>query len=68
VAEEWDNQIPSLLAGKFDVVLTMGPNPERRKVIDFTNPYVITPNTFLVPADGSLAALNRTGFTGDRLV
>ncbi|KYB45007.1 hypothetical protein AB664_15480 [Brucella anthropi] len=49
VAQDWDSQIPSLLAGKFDVVLTMGPNPERRKAIDFSDPYVITPNTFLVP-------------------
>jgi ABC-type amino acid transport substrate-binding protein len=61
VAQEWDSQIPSLLAGKFDVVLTMGPNPERRKVIDFSNPYVITPNTFLVAADGPLAKLPHTG-------
>jgi len=61
VAQDWDSQIPSLLAGKFDVVLTMGPNPERRKAIDFSEPYVITPNTFLVPADGPLASLPHTG-------
>jgi octopine/nopaline transport system substrate-binding protein len=61
VVQDWDSQIPSLLAGKFDVVLTMGPNPERRKVIDFSDPYVITPNTFLVPADGPLANLPHTG-------
>jgi ABC-type amino acid transport substrate-binding protein len=61
VAQDWDSQIPSLLAGKFDVVLTMGPNPERRKVIDFSDPYVITPNTFLVPADGPLANLPHAG-------
>lgn len=61
VAQDWDSQIPSLLAGKFDVVLTMGPNPERRKVIDFSDPYVITPNTFLVAADGPLANLPHTG-------
>ncbi|MBO1041588.1 transporter substrate-binding domain-containing protein [Brucella pituitosa] len=61
VAQDWDGQIPSLLAGKFDVVLTMGPNPERRKVIDFSDPYVITPNTFLVPAEGPLANLPYTG-------
>ncbi|MFC7066974.1 transporter substrate-binding domain-containing protein [Brucella rhizosphaerae] len=61
VAQDWDGQIPSLLAGKFDVVLTMGPNPERRKVIDFSDPYVITPNTFLVPAEGPLANLPHTG-------
>ncbi len=61
VAQDWDSQIPSLLAGKFDVVLTMGPNPERRKTIDFSVPYVITPNTFLVPTDGPLANLPHTG-------
>lgn len=61
VAQDWDSQIPSLLAGKFDVVLTMGPNPERRKTIDFSLPYVITPNTFLVPSDGPLADLPHTG-------
>ena len=61
VAQDWDSQIPSLLAGKFDVVLTMGPNPERRKTIDFSVPYVITPNTFLVPSDGPLASLPHTG-------
>lgn len=61
VAQDWDSQIPSLLAGKFDIILTAGPNPERRKVIDFTNPYVITPNTFMVPADGPLAELPHTG-------
>ncbi|MBC2886375.1 transporter substrate-binding domain-containing protein [Ochrobactrum sp. CM-21-5] len=61
VAQDWDSQIPSLLAGKFDVVLTMGPNPERRKVIDFSDPYVITPNTFLVAAQGPLANLPHTG-------
>ncbi|MBD9389295.1 transporter substrate-binding domain-containing protein [Agrobacterium sp. AGB01] len=61
VAQDWDSQIPSLLAGKFDAVLTMGPNEERRKVIDFSDPYVITPNTFLVAADGPLTKLPHTG-------
>jgi octopine/nopaline transport system substrate-binding protein len=61
VAQDWDSQIPSLLSGKFDVVLTMGPNEERRKAIDFSDPYVITPNTFLVAADGPLAKLPHSG-------
>jgi len=61
VAQSWDSQIPSLVAGKFDAVLTMGPNPQRRKVIDFTVPYAITPNTFLVSADGPLANLPHMG-------
>lgn len=61
VAQDWDSQIPSLVAGKFDAVLTMGPSPERRAVIDFSNPYVITPDTFLVDANGPLADLPYTG-------
>lgn len=61
VAQDWDSQIPSLVAGKFDAVLTMGPNPKRREVIDFTDPYAITPNTFLVSADGPLVNLPHAG-------
>lgn len=61
IAQDWDSQIPSLVAGKFDAVLTMGPSPERREVIDFSNPYVITPDTFLVDANGPLADLPYTG-------
>ncbi|GHD23037.1 transporter substrate-binding domain-containing protein [Tianweitania populi] len=61
VAQDWDSQIPSLVAGKFDVILTAGPNPERRKTIDFSDPYVITPNTFLAAADGPLAKLPHDG-------
>ncbi|MGV0817226.1 transporter substrate-binding domain-containing protein [Martelella sp. AMO21009] len=61
VAQSWDSQIPSLISGKFDVILTAGPNEERRKVIDFSDPYVITPNTFLVASDGPLTDLPHTG-------
>ncbi|WP_414475726.1 transporter substrate-binding domain-containing protein [Microvirga sp. M2] len=61
VAQDWDSQIPALLASKFDAVLTMGPNPKRREVIDFTTPYAITPNTFLVEKSGPLANLPGAG-------
>jgi ABC-type amino acid transport substrate-binding protein len=61
IAQDWDSQIPSLVAGKFDIVLTMGPNPKRREVIDFSDPYVITPNSFLVDPNGPLAELPHTG-------
>ncbi|MBX8801592.1 transporter substrate-binding domain-containing protein [Pseudochrobactrum lubricantis] len=60
-AQDWDSLTPSLVAGKFDIMLTAGPTEERRKVIDFTNPYVITPNTFLVASDSPLVNLPHTG-------
>jgi lysine-arginine-ornithine-binding protein len=61
IAQDWDNQIPGLLAGKFDAVLTMGPNPKRREVIDFTVPYAQTSNTFGVLKSGPLANLPNNG-------
>jgi lysine-arginine-ornithine-binding protein len=61
VAQDWDSQIPALTAGKFDAILTVGPNPERRKVLDFTVPYAVTPNAFMVSKSGPLAAMPKTG-------
>lgn len=61
VAQDWDSQIPSLRAGKFDAILTVGPNAERRKVIDFTIPYAVTPNAFMVSKSGPLASMPKTG-------
>jgi octopine/nopaline transport system substrate-binding protein len=61
VAQDWDSQVPSLLARKFDAVLTMGPNPKRREVMDFTAPYARTSNTFGVLKSSPLAKLPKTG-------
>jgi octopine/nopaline transport system substrate-binding protein len=61
VAQDWDSQVPGLLAGKFDAVLTMGPNPKRREVMDFTLPYARTSNTFGVLKSSPLAKLPKTG-------
>src|SRR4028119_582681 len=61
VVQDWDSQVPSLLAGKFDAVLTMGPNPKRREVMDFTVPYAQTSNTFGVLKSGPLANLPNSG-------
>src|SRR5579875_3304409 len=61
VAQDWDSQIPSLTVGKFDAILTVGPNAQRRKVIDFSIPYAQTANTFAVVKKGPLANLPDTG-------
>jgi ABC-type amino acid transport substrate-binding protein len=37
-AGEWTSLIPSLNAGKFDLVLRLGINEARKKVVDFTLP------------------------------
>src|SRR5580704_6263508 len=43
---EWTSLIPSLNAGKFDLVLTLGINEARKKVVDFTIPYASGVATF----------------------
>lgn len=50
-AGSWQSLIPSLTSGKFDMVLSVGINADRRKVVDFTTPYAIASSTFLFAKD-----------------
>jgi lysine-arginine-ornithine-binding protein len=61
ITGEWSSLIPSLNAGKFDLVLTLGINEARKKVVDFTIPYASGVATFLVPKEGPLAKMPMTG-------
>src|SRR5262245_39389558 len=45
---EWTSLIPSLNAGKFDLVLTLGINEARKKIVDFTIPYASGVATFII--------------------
>ncbi|MCO5151441.1 MULTISPECIES: transporter substrate-binding domain-containing protein [unclassified Shinella] len=60
-AGEWTSLIPSLNAGKFDLVMTLGINEKRKKVVDFTVPYASGVATFLIARDGPVAELPMTG-------
>ena len=61
IVGEWSSLIPSLNAGKFDLVLTLGINEARKKVVDFTIPYASGVATFLTLKDGPVAAMPMTG-------
>lgn len=58
---EWSAMIPSLNAGKFDLIMTLGINEKRREVVDFTVPYASGVATFIVLKDGPLASLPMAG-------
>ena len=58
---EWTSLIPSLNVGKFDLVLTLGINEARKKVVDFTIPYASGVATFLIVKGGSVPALPMSG-------
>jgi octopine/nopaline transport system substrate-binding protein len=53
--------IPSLNAGKFDLVLTLGINEIRKKVVDFTIPYASGVATFLTLKGSPIATMPMTG-------
>jgi lysine-arginine-ornithine-binding protein len=61
IAGEWSSLIPSLNAGKYDLLLTLGINEARKKVVDFTIPYASGVATFIVMKGGTVPALPMTG-------
>src|SRR5690242_4835006 len=61
VVGEWSSLIPSLNAGKFDLVLTLGINETRKKVVDFTIPYASGVATFLTLKGSPIATMPMTG-------
>lgn len=58
---EWTAMIPSLNAGKFDLVMTLGINEKRRQVVDFTVPYASGVASFILLKNGPVAFLPMTG-------
>ena len=70
ITQDWDSAIPSLNAGKYDVLMdAVSITPERQKVIDFSVPYASTPATFAAVKGSDAAKLPGTGtelaLTGD---
>ncbi len=61
IAGEWSSLIPSLNAGKYDLLLTLGINEARKKVVDFTIPYASGVATFIIMKGGTVPALPMTG-------
>jgi len=56
VAQDWEGIIPSLTAGKYDVIMAgMSITDQRKKVISFTDSYAGTPAYFAVLKDSDLA-------------
>src|SRR5271163_5300571 len=62
IAQDWDGMIPGLKAGKFDVIMDgMSITNERKKEIDFSDPYSATPAAFVAAKSSPLAAMPDNG-------
>lgn len=64
VIQEWDGMIPSLMANKFDmIVASMSITEDRKKAVNFTNPYYEEAGRFAVP-NGSNLVISKEGLKG----
>lgn len=64
ITSDFDSAIPSLQAGKADIVMdALSITDDRKKVIAFTEPYAQTPAVFVADKSGALANAPGTGTT-----
>lgn len=64
VTSDFDSAIPSLIAGKYDVVMdALSVTDERKKTIAFSEPYAATPAVFVADKSSPLANAPGTGTT-----
>jgi polar amino acid transport system substrate-binding protein/arginine/ornithine transport system substrate-binding protein len=68
VQQEWDGMIPALAARKFDmIVASMTITDERRKAVDFSDPYYDVPSRFVARA-GAFRDHTPADFKGRKII
>lgn len=59
VGQAWDGIIPSLLGGRYDMIIAaLTITEERKQQVEFTQAYAASPTWFVAAKDGPLAAAN----------
>ncbi len=67
VTQDWDGMIPGLIAKKFDfIVASMSITEERKKAVNFTNPYYIEAGLFIAKKGANLV-FTKEGLKGKKI-
>lgn len=65
VAQDWDGIIPGLIAKKYDfIIASMFITEERKKIVDFTDPYYKAAMTHVVPRDAGITEFTNAALKG----
>lgn len=68
VQQEWDGMIPALNAKKFDIIVaSMTITEERKKAVDFTNPYYDVPSRWVAKA-GTFTEASPASLKGKKII
>lgn len=68
VDQSWNGIIPGLMARKYDAIMSsMTINEDRKKVLLFSEPYIVVPSAYFVPSDNNMKTPDADSLKGKKI-